>query len=67
MMKLKKLRRSHLETMLIGHFRNYPAIRIVASRLAGFPMEAWDADEPEFSKNIKLFVRGLKWEKPKGE
>jgi len=67
MLKLKQLRRREIEKMLIGHFRGYPAIRVIISRLIGFPMEAWDVDEPEFSKNLERMVKGLRWEKPKEE
>ena len=62
MKKLKRIKKHTVEKMLLEHMLRYPAICFLFQRITGFPKEMWNVKEPELSENIRLFIKGLRWE-----
>jgi len=62
MKKLKRIKIHTVRKMLLEHMLRYPAIRYLFQRITNFPEDMWDAKEPDLSENIKLFIKGLRWE-----
>jgi len=62
MKKLKRIKIHTVREMLLGHMLRHPAIRYLFQRITNFPKDMWDATEPELSENIRLFIKGLRWE-----
>jgi hypothetical protein len=67
MKKLKKIKIHTVREMLLGHMLRYPAIRYLFGRITGFPKDMGDVMEPELSENIRLFIKGLRWEGDKDD
>ena len=62
MKKLKRIKIHIVREMLSEHMLRYPAIRYLFQRITGFPKNMEDVTEPELSENIRLFIKGLRWE-----
>lgn len=65
MKKLRRIKKHTVEKMLLEHMLRYPAIRFLFQRITGFPKDMENITEPELSENIRLFIKGLRWEEKK--